>query len=428
MASLMSSKSAFVGRNASFAPSRQQAPVAKRATLQVTAGIKEVRDRIASVKNTMKITEAMKLVAAAKVRRAQEAVINSRPFTENLIKVLFGVNQRLRTEDVDSPLCSIRPVKSVLLVVLTGDRGLCGGYNNFILKKVENRYKELVSLGIKVQVLAIGNKAKLYFKRRPKFNVLSQCGQCVITAAAGVSTPSMWQLELCAACTPAEAFSLGQTPSIKEAQAISDEVFSSFVSAEVDKVELVFTKFVSLISSTPTIQTLLPMTPAGELCNIDGTCVDAADDEIFKLTTRGGQFVVEREKAPIATDALDPSLIFEQEPSQILDALLPLYLNSCLLRSLQESLASELAARMNAMGNATDNAKELRKVLTSSYNRKRQAKITQEISEITAGAAATSDQGALPAKGKEYPGLGYKRLQDKPPKAQQQQQQPAVAQ
>ncbi|KAJ9525981.1 hypothetical protein QJQ45_009370 [Haematococcus lacustris] len=397
MASLMSSKSAFVGRNASFAPSRQQAPVAKRAALQVTAGIKEVRDRIASVKNTMKITEAMKLVAAAKVRRAQEAVINSRPFTENLIKVLFGVNQRLRTEDVDSPLCSIRPVKSVLLVVLTGDRGLCGGYNNFILKKVENRYKELVSLGIKVQVLAIGNKAKLYFKRRPKFNVL-------------------------------KAFSLGQTPSIKEAQAISDEVFSSFVSAEVDKVELVFTKFVSLISSTPTIQTLLPMTPAGELCNIDGTCVDAADDEIFKLTTRGGQFVVEREKAPIATDALDPSLIFEQEPSQILDALLPLYLNSCLLRSLQESLASELAARMNAMGNATDNAKELRKVLTSSYNRKRQAKITQEISEITAGAAATSDQGALPAKGKEYPGLGYKRLQDKPPKAQQQQQQPAEAQ
>ncbi|KAJ9527481.1 hypothetical protein QJQ45_025803 [Haematococcus lacustris] len=389
MASLMSSKSAFVGRNASFAPSRQQAPVAKRAALQVTAGIKEVRDRIASVKNTMKITEAMKLVAAAKVRRAQEAVINSRPFTENLIKVLFGVNQRLRTEDVDSPLCSIRPVKSVLLVVLTGDRGLCGGYNNFILKKVENRYKELVSLGIKVQVLAIGNKAKLYFKRRPKFNVLSH-NQRVITAAAGVSAPGMWRLELCAACTPAEAFSLGQTPSIKEAQAISDEVFSSFVSAEVDKVELVFTKFVSLISSTPTIQTLLPMTPAGELCNIDGTCVDAADDEIFKLTTRGGQFVVEREKAPIATDALDPSLIFEQEPSQILDALLPLYLNSCLLRSLQESLASELAARMNAMGNATDNAKELRKVLTSSYNRKRQAKITQEISEITAGAAATS--------------------------------------
>lgn len=149
---------------------------------QVVAGLKEVRDRISSVKNTQKITEAMKLVAAAKVRRAQEAVINSRPFTENLVKVwhsfqatvnaaggggcgrrraagdassvsrsglsmrspvptqvLYGVNQRLKTEDVESPLCVVRPVKTVLLVVLTGDRGLCGGYNNFILKKVRIR-------------------------------------------------------------------------------------------------------------------------------------------------------------------------------------------------------------------------------------------------------------------------------------------------
>ncbi len=160
----------------------------------------------------------------------------------------------------------------------------------------------------------------------------------------------------------AENFALGQTPTTREAQAISDEVFASFVAEEVDKVELIYTKFVSLISSDPTIQTLLPMTPAGELCGVDGRCVDAADDEIFKLTTKSGKFVVEREKAPIETETLDPSLIFEQDPTQILDALLPLYLNSCLLRSLQEGLASELAARMNAMNSATDNAKELKKV------------------------------------------------------------------
>lgn len=155
----------------------------------MVAGLKEVRDRIASVKNTQKITDAMKLVAAAKVRRAQEAVVNGRPFSENLVKVrggagvaqfgplarsmsrrwaiaaapkqddlyrfpkhfglgfngavsvaqvLYGVNQRVRQEDVDSPLCAVRPVKSVLLVVLTGDRGLCGGYNNFIIKKVRS--------------------------------------------------------------------------------------------------------------------------------------------------------------------------------------------------------------------------------------------------------------------------------------------------
>merc|ERR1711977_807823 len=103
------------------------------------SGMKALRDRMESVKNTKKITDAMKLVAAAKVRRAQEAVLNGRPFAENLVKVLYGVNQRLQDEDVDSPLTSIRPVKTVLLVVVTGDRGLCGGYNNYIIKKAVGR-------------------------------------------------------------------------------------------------------------------------------------------------------------------------------------------------------------------------------------------------------------------------------------------------
>merc|ERR1719498_128878 len=107
-----------------------------RNVLVRASGIKALRDRMESVKNTKKITDAMKLVAAAKVRRAQEAVLNGRPFAENLVKVLYGVNQRLQDEDVDSPLTTIRPVKTVLLVVVTGDRGLCGGYNNFVIKKI----------------------------------------------------------------------------------------------------------------------------------------------------------------------------------------------------------------------------------------------------------------------------------------------------
>jgi len=341
----------------SFATTRKQATL-QRGQLQVSNGMKEVRDRIASVKNTSKITEAMKLVAAAKVRRAQDAVINSRPFSENLVKVLYGVNQRLRTEDVDSPLCSIRPVKTVMMVVITGDRGLCGGYNNFILKKTEQRFAELTALGVNVKVVAIGRKGSQYMKRRPKFNIVKE-------------------------------FSLGKAPTMQESQAVSDELFSSFVAEECDKVELIFTKFVSLISSDPTIQTLLPLTPSGQLCNADGTCVDAANDEVFKLTSKGGKFEVEREVKPIETEALDPGLIFEQEPTQILDSLLPLYLNAAILRSLQESLASELAARMNAMQNASDNAKDLKKSLTASYNRQRQAKITQELAELCAGAAAS---------------------------------------
>merc|ERR1719343_695032 len=323
-----------------------------------SSGMKALRDRMDSVKNTKKITDAMKLVAAAKVRRAQEAVINGRPFAENMVKVLYGVNQCLLDEDVDSPLTSIRPVKSVLLVVVTGDRGLCGGYNNYIIKKAVARIQELSESGVNCKILTIGSKGTTYFKRRSdKYNLSKQ-------------------------------FMLGGAPTTKEAQEMADEIFSEFVSAEVDKVELLFTKFVSLINSQPSIQTLLPMARSGELCDINGKCVDFAEDEVFRLTTKDGKMSVTRDKIDADTSQLDGSLVFEQEPSQILDALLPLYMVSTVLRSLQESLASELAARMNAMNSASDNAAELRKTLSLVYNRQRQAAITSQLIEIVSGANA----------------------------------------
>jgi F-type H+-transporting ATPase subunit gamma len=311
-----------------------------------------------SVKNTKKITDAMKLVAAAKVRRAQEAVLNGRPFAENLVKVLYGVNQRLQDEDVDSPLTTIRPVKTVLLVVVTGDRGLCGGYNNFVIKKSVARIQELDEMGVKCKILNIGRKGCSFFKRRANKYKLSK------------------------------QFVLGGAPTTKEAQAMADEIFAEFVSTQVDKVELLYTKFVSLINSQPTIQTLLPMARSGELCDINGKCVDFAEDEVFRLTTSDGKMSVQRDKIDMNTTELDSLLIFEQEPSQILDALLPLYMNSTVLRSLQESLASELAARMNAMNSASDNAAALGKTLSQVYNRKRQAAITSQLIEIISGASA----------------------------------------
>merc|ERR1711937_239731 len=290
------------------------------------SGMKALRDRMESVTSTKKITDAMKLVAAAKVRRAQEAVVNGRPFAENLVKVLYGVNQRLMDEDVDSPLTTIRPVKTVLLVVVTGDRGLCGGYNNYVIKKSVARIQELNEMGVNCKVLNIGKKGSSFYKRRSsKYNLSKQ-------------------------------FVLGGAPTIKEAQSMADEIFAEFVSAQVDKVELLYTKFVSLINSEPTIQTLLPMARSGELCDINGQCVDFAEDEVFRLTTSDCKMFVTRDKIDMNTSQLDSLLIFEQEPSQILDALLPLYMNSTVLRSLQESLASELAARMNAMNSASDNA------------------------------------------------------------------------
>lgn len=320
-------------------------------------GLKDLRQRIESVKNTQKITDAMKLVAAAKVRRAQEAVVNGRPFSENLVKVLFNVNTQLQVEDVDIPLTQVRPVKKIALVVITGDRGLCGGFNNFVIKKSEERMAQLRKIGVDFVLVSIGKKGAAYYKRRPHI--------------------------------PVDRFlDTGNAPTTKEAQAIADELFSLFVSEEVDKVELLYTKFVSLIKSDPVIHTLLPLSPQGEVCDVNGNCVDAADDEMFRLTTKEGKLSIERETVRTATPDFTAVLQFEQEPVQILDALLPLYLNSQILRALQESVASELASRMNAMNNASDNASDLKKNLSITYNRQRQAKITGEILEIVAGANA----------------------------------------
>merc|ERR1712110_199660 len=126
------------------------------------SGMKALRDRMESVKNTKKITDAMKLVAAARVRKASEAVVNGRPFAENLVKVLYGVNQCSQDEDVDSPLTNIRKVVTVLLVVITGYRGLCGGYNSYIIKKSVARIQELKEMGVNCKILNIGNKGATY--------------------------------------------------------------------------------------------------------------------------------------------------------------------------------------------------------------------------------------------------------------------------
>ncbi|GAB4228476.1 MAG: F0F1 ATP synthase subunit gamma [Elainellaceae cyanobacterium] len=313
------------------------------------ANLKAIRDRIQSVKNTKKITEAMRLVAAAKVRRAQEQVTATRPFADRLAQVLYGLQARLQFEDVNLPLLRKRDVQTVGLLVVTGDRGLCGGYNSNVIKRAETRIQELTAEGIDYRLVLIGRKSVQYFQRRDR---------PISTTFTG----------------------LEQVPTSAEASQIADELLSLFLSETVDRVELIYTRFVSTISSRPVIQTLLPLDTQG---------LEASDDEIFRLTTRGGAFEVERQKVDASTlKPLSKDMIFEQDPVQILDALLPLYLNNQLLRALQESAASELAARMTAMSNASENATELIKTLTLSYNKERQAAITQEILEVVGGANA----------------------------------------
>jgi len=300
-------------------------------------------------KNTRKITSAMKLVAAAKVRRAQEACLRSRPFTETLERVLGGLISRVATEGLDIPLLESREAKTVGLVLISGDRGLCGGYNAQIIKKAESRVNELKSQGVSVELVTIGNKGSQYFKKR---------------------TETMGPIRKAVPC--------GNAPTAAQATEVANELLSSYYAGELDRIEILYTSFISMIASLPSVRTLIPLAPQG---------IETEGDEIFKMSTKGGQLSIEKEKVPAAEPAeFAPDMIFEQEPSQLLNAILPLYLNGQILRTLQESLASELAARMSAMQAATDNSKELQGKLESEMNRARQAKITQELMEIIAGA------------------------------------------
>ncbi|HBH72445.1 MAG TPA: ATP synthase F1 subunit gamma, partial [Synechococcales bacterium UBA10510] len=194
------------------------------------ANLKAIRDRISSVKNTRKITEAMRLVAAAKVRRAQEQVLRSRPFADRLARILQNLQSSMRFEDLDAPLLDSREVQTITLLSITGDRGLCGGYNANIIKRTELRFKELEAQGYKVDLVLIGRKAITYFQNR--------------------SYPIR-----------ATFTGLEQVPNAQEAMGIANEVLAAFLSASTDRIEIIFTKFINLVSSKPVTQTLLPLDP-----------------------------------------------------------------------------------------------------------------------------------------------------------------------
>jgi len=283
-----------------------------------------------------------------KVRRAQDAVLATRPFSETLQSVFGGLISRLGGEAIDLPLLTQREVKKVTLAVVTGDRGLCGGYNSFMIRKAEARFKELKAQGIDVDMVLIGVKGVAYFKRR---------GYPI-----------------------RKSFDCGQNPNAKDALAISEELLNTFLGGETDAIELLYTKFVSLIASAPSVRTLVPFSASD---------ITQQGDEVFQLTSESGDFSVERTELDVAEPQEFPNdMIFEQDPIQIVNSILPLYLNGQVLRTLQESVASELAARMQSMQSASDNAGELENKLSLEYNRARQAAVTQEILEIVSGSLA----------------------------------------
>jgi len=318
-----------------------------------------MKDRIESVKKTGKLTDAMRLVAAAKVRRAQDGVQQSRPFSDELTGMIKGLVKKLKGSGLEAELPMLRvpeKVTNVGILVIAANRGLCGAYNTYVLKKTAARIEELNKQGIVPKLVLVGRKA-----------------------LGGLNT----RLSKAEYNYTGKFFDMPDTIRAKAANEIGDEVRNLFLSGEVDKVEVMYGKFFSLLKNEATIRTLLPLSPTG---------IEDPEDETFRMTSEDGKLKVEKTKEKSAkAKIIEPDVIFDQPPETILNAMLPLYLNSQILSLLYDAQASELSSRMTAMKAATDNADELAKKLTTLYNKKRQAAITQEICEISAGALCLED-------------------------------------
>jgi len=317
---------------------------------------KAMKDRIGSVKKTGKLTDAMRLVAAAKVRRAQDGVTKSRPFSNELQAMIKGLVKKLKGSGLEQELPMLRvpeKVNNVGILMVNSNRGLCGAYNSFVQKKTRSRIEELNAQGIVPKLFLVGKKAQ-------------------IALNAKLSLVKLNYTEV--------FFPMPDLITSKVAAEIGDQLRSWFLSGEVDKIEVVYAKFKNMLINVPTIKTLLPLSPTG---------IENSEDETFTLTSEDGKLGVKKEKEKSSkAKNIENDVIFDQPPATILNSMLPLYLNSQLFSALYDAQASELSSRMNAMKAATDNAADLVKTLTSIFNKKRQAAITAEISEISAGVAA----------------------------------------
>ncbi len=253
-------------------------------------------------------------------------------------------------EDIQLPILDVREVKKVSLVLVTGDRGLCGGYNSAVIKAATKRMETLKEQGIETQLVLVGRKGEQWFAKRP-------------VKIAG-------------------SFVLGNVPQPSVGSELANYLVAQFLTGEVDAAEIIYTRFNNLISSTPTIRTLLPLSTTG---------IEDEEDEVFMMTTADGKMVMKPVEDKNEGVVTMPDYIFEDEPADILNTMLTLYFSATIMRCMQESVASELASRMTAMQSASNNAKKRTGILSQIYNRARQATVTNEILEISAGAAALAE-------------------------------------
>jgi F-type H+-transporting ATPase subunit gamma len=287
------------------------------------ASLRDIRTRIKSVKNTQKITGAMKLVAASKLRKAQDAITAARPYALEVDSALQRVAGNVLEDGGDSlhPLLTKRDAKKVLLVVLTSDRGLCGPFNSGIIRRADQFVAENSDKYESIDVATLGRRGADHFAKS-ELNTKDYPG-----IFAGLD--------------------------FRQASDLAEEFSRDFVEGKYDAVFLLYNQFKSAINQEVTVQELLPVSP------------DVSTDE-------------------------SADYIYEPSAEEVLASLVPRYVATLVWRALLESVASEHGARMTAMDSATKNAVEIADKLTLTYNRARQAAITQELMEIIGGAAAIS--------------------------------------
>jgi F-type H+-transporting ATPase subunit gamma len=294
------------------------------------ANLKELKNRISSVKSTQKITSAMKMVAASRLKRAQEAAEAARPYAERMERMMASVMSNIgSTEGASKLLAGTGSEDTHLIVVVTSDRGLCGGFNSSISRESRSRIRALKAESKNVKILCVGRKGRDQLK--------TEFGDAIIETYEGIGKSGV---------------------QFDEARGVAGKIVEMFDAGEFDVCTIIYNKFVSVITQEVTPLQIIPV-----------------------------QMPEIAEDAPAATG---PSASYEFEPSEeeILADLLPSNLDVLVFRAMLESSASEHGARMSAMDNATRNAGDMIDDLSMIYNRSRQAKITSELIEIISGAEA----------------------------------------
>jgi F-type H+-transporting ATPase subunit gamma len=345
------------------------------------SNILDIRRRIRSVTNTRQITKAMKMVSASKLRRAQERALAARPYAQMLVNVLKSLVSRVEIYDPVSgeprhPLLAQRPENNVLLIVVTGDKGLAGAFNTNILKAALRFLHTKEDKNIEIET--IGRKGRDFLRRRYPASEPKKAESQGSSAIAIVG----------------ERVGVLNKVDYAMASELAERVIDRYGNSEIDSVYLLYNEFKSMIAQRLIVEQVLPIEQIGEAAVRQAEEMGVKEKkQALEAAREAGVGIrpadtrdIDAAAAKFATAPVD--YIYEQPPEELVRSLLPKYVGIQIFRALQESVAAEHAARMTAMDAATNNATDMIDSLTLAMNRARQAKITKEIIEIVSGAAA----------------------------------------